>query len=73
MSSSLFSYVCSGKYSSESENEGENNFDTFVPIDINKKFPRHKKSNIKDSDVVVILDDLNDEFVNYPEEETKKV
>ncbi|XP_063939892.1 protein FAR1-RELATED SEQUENCE 5-like [Daucus carota subsp. sativus] len=72
MSSSLFSYVFSGKSSSDSENEGENNFDTFVPIDIDKIVPRRKKSNIKASDVVVDLDDLNDEFVNYHEEETKK-
>ena len=72
MSSSLFSYVFSGKSSSDSENDGENNFDTFVPIDIDKIVPRRKKSNIKASDVVVDLDDLNDEFVNYHEEETKK-
>ena len=68
MSSLLFSYVLSGKSSSESEN----NFDTFVPIDFDKIVPRRKKSNIKTSDVIVDLDDLNNEYVNYHEEETKK-
>ena len=72
MSSTLFNSVFSGRSSSESENEDKNNFNNFVPIDVDKITPRRNKFFVNLTDEVIHLDDLDEDFINLKEDGKEK-